>query len=54
MSTVRSLFKNNENDPREAGPGDVAQERGELLYHVLCYVFIFYGFCLSDMMLMFK
>jgi hypothetical protein len=23
----------------EAGPGDVAQERGELLYHLLCYVF---------------
>jgi hypothetical protein len=29
------------NDPLEAGPGDVAQERGELLYHLLCYVFMF-------------
>jgi hypothetical protein len=25
--------------PLGAGPGDVAQERGQLLYHLLCYVF---------------
>ena len=31
----------NQNDPLEVGPGDVAQERGELLYHLLCYVFMF-------------
>jgi hypothetical protein len=36
------------------GPGDVAQERGELLYHLLCYVFIIDGFYLSDMLLMLK
>jgi len=24
LSTVRGSFKHNENDPREAGPGDVA------------------------------
>jgi hypothetical protein len=54
MSTVRLLFKNNENDPREVGPGDVAQERGELLDHLMCYVFIIDGFYQSDMFLMFK
>jgi hypothetical protein len=54
LSTVREIFKNNENDPREAGPRDVAQERGELLYHLLCYVFIIDGFYMSDMMLMLK
>jgi hypothetical protein len=26
----------NNNDPLEDGPGDVAQERGELLYQLLC------------------
>jgi hypothetical protein len=54
MRTVRALFKNNENDPREVGPGVVAQERGELLYHLLCYVFIVDSFYLSNMLLMLK
>ena len=30
---ILTLLSYNENDPLEAGPGDVAQERGELLYH---------------------
>jgi hypothetical protein len=54
MGTVRALFKHNENDPREARPRDVAQERGELLCHLLCYVFIIDGFYMSDMLLMIK
>ena len=33
-----TFFENNENDPLEAGPGDVAQGRGERLYRLLCYV----------------
>ena len=48
------FFNHNENDPREVGPGDVAQERGELPYHLLCYVFIIDGFYLYDMLLLFK
>ena len=40
---VRHVFENfwsiNNNDPLEARLGDVAQERGEILYHLLCYVF---------------
>jgi hypothetical protein len=38
---ILTLLAYNENDPLEAGPGDVAQERGELLYHfvVLCVYF---------------
>jgi hypothetical protein len=54
QSIVKSFFKNNENDPREAGLGDVAQERGEILYHLLCYVFISDGFYMHNMMLMIK
>ena len=54
MSTVRVLLKHNENDPREIGLGYVAQERGELLYHLFCYVFIFDGFYMTDMLLMIK
>jgi hypothetical protein len=34
-----SLLENNIKYPLEDGPGDVSQERGELLYHLLCYVF---------------
>jgi hypothetical protein len=36
-----TLLVYNENDPLEVGPRDVAQERGELLYHfaVLCAYF---------------
>jgi hypothetical protein len=34
-----ALSTNNIKYPLEVGPGDVAQERGELLYHLLCYVF---------------
>jgi hypothetical protein len=54
MSTLREPFNHNENDPRKDGPGDVAQERRELLYHFLCYVFIIDGFYMSDMLLMIK
>jgi hypothetical protein len=54
LSTIRELFKHNENDPREVGLGDVSRERGELIYHLLCYVFIFYGFYMSNMLLMIK
>jgi hypothetical protein len=54
LRIVKILFKNNQNYPREAGLGDVAQERGELFYHLLCYVFIVDGFYLSDMLLMIK
>ena len=54
LSTIKELFKNNENDPREAGPGDVAQESGEILYHLLCYVFIIDGFYISNMLFMIK
>ena len=52
MSIVREIFKHNENDPREARPGDVAQERGELLYHLLCYIFIIDGSYMFDVFLM--
>jgi len=38
---ILKLLAYNENDPLEAGPGDVTQERGEILYHfsVLCAYF---------------
>ena len=51
---LSTFWEINNNDPLEAGPGDVAQERGELLYQLLCYVFIFDGFYMPDMLLMIK
>jgi hypothetical protein len=42
---ILALLENNIKDPLEVGPGDVAQERGELLYHLLCYVFIVHCIC---------
>ena len=43
---ILELLVNNIKDPFEAGPGDVAQERGELLYHLLCYVFTIHYYLL--------
>ena len=41
INNVKQTFDHfNERGPAfEVGPRDVAQERGELLYHLLCYVF---------------
>jgi hypothetical protein len=33
-----ALLAINNNDPLEAGPGDVAQERGELLYQIVVFM----------------
>jgi hypothetical protein len=43
---ILALLANNIKDQLEARPGDVAQERGELLYHLLCYVFIVHCYLL--------
>jgi hypothetical protein len=44
MKMIHWNLDHNENDPLEPGPGNVAQETGELLYHfaVLCAYFLLF------------
>ena len=52
---ILTLWAYNENDPLEVGPGDIAQERGELLYHFVVLCVYYDGFlCLFMLFILSK